>query len=221
MSFARHSRRVGMATALARLVVIAVLAGLASACGSGSSGFDPEVSAAAISEQSAIRDAVTHGTCALVPNDFLLCGANSPAPVPPSGAPGLGEPTSDTGAPVSGGIQCSSKSGGCSFSIAISPDGYGDGTEFLGVVRRADFVGPWRSATTLFEPVSGDGPPLVAEFTTDLVPGDTVFLAFLSYPPRVAVPDLAPGGLTVDVLTDLIAARADVVVDVPLLASGG
>lgn len=221
MSFARHSRRVGVTTALVRLVVVAVLAALASACGSGSSGFDPEVSAAAISEQSAIRDAVEHGTCALVPSDFLLCGANAPAPVPPSGEPGLGEPTSDTGAPVSNGIHCAAKTGGCSFSIAISPDGYGDGTEFLGVVRRSDFVGPWRTATSIFEPVSGDAPPLVAKFSTDLAPGDTVFLAFLSYPPRVAVPEITLGGLSVDVLTDLIAARADVVVDVPLLAPGG
>jgi hypothetical protein len=221
MRFARHLRRVGVATALARLVAIAALAGLASACGSGSSGFDPEVSAAAISEQSAIRDAVTHGTCALVPDDFLLCGANAPASVPPSGAPGLGEPLSDTGAPVTTGIHCASKTGGCAFSITISPDGYGDGTEFLGAVRRADFVGSWRTASALFEPVEGDEPPLTAEFVTDLAPGDSVFLAFLSYPPRVAVPDVGPGGLDVDVLTDLIAARADVVVDVPLLPPGG
>lgn len=220
MSLARR-RRVGVAAALVRLVALTALAGLASACGSGSSGFDPEVSAAAISEQSAIRDAVAHGTCALVPDDFLLCGANAPTPVPPLGSPGLGEPTSDTGAPVSLGIRCASKDGGCAFSITITPDGYGDGTEFLGVVRRADFVGPWRTATSLFEPVSGDAPPLVAEFVTDLVPGDSVFLAFLSYPPRVAVPDVAPGGLVADVLTDLIAARADVVVDVPLLPPGG
>ncbi len=206
--------------ALARLLVAIAGVAWASGCGSGSSGFDPELSAAAAGEQSAIRDAVEHGTCALVPDDFLLCGADA-TPSLPTDSPGLGEPLSDTGAPISLGIHCLASSGGCAFSLAIHPEGYREGSAFLGAVRIADFTRPWRTATSLFVPSPSDPETLLAEFTTDLAPGDTVFVAVLSYPPRVAVPDVAPGGSVVDVLTDLIAARADVIVDVPLLPPGG
>lgn len=206
--------------ALVRLVFAIASLAWASGCGSGSSGFDPEVSAAAQSEQGAIRDAVEHGTCALVPDDFLLCGVDAP-PSLPTDSPGPGVPLSDTGAPISSGIRCLSATGGCAFSLAIHPEGYGEGSEFLGAVRRADFTKPWQTSTTLFEPSASDPGTLVGEFATDLAPGDTVFVAILSYPPRVPVPDVPRGGLIVDVLTNLIAARADVIVDVPLLPPGG
>ncbi len=199
---------------LAALVLLAVISG---ACGSGSSGFDPQLSAAAQSEQQAIRDASDHGTCSLEPSNFVLCGGNAPSP----GIPALGVPNSTDGQPISNGIHCTSATGGCAFSLAISPQGYDPGTDFLGAVRPADFRSPWRSSTGAFTSIEGPTESYTGEFVTDFPVGTSVFVAILSYPPRTPLPDVGPTGVDVDVLTDLIAARADVIVDVPLLPPGG
>lgn len=204
--------------AFAWLVVLALLVSGAAACGSGSSGFDQPLSAAAQAELTQVQGAVASDSCMLVPDhDFMICGA----PASSGSQPLLGEPSASNGSSIRSGIPCAAGLGGCAFSISIAPTGFSNGTAFLGAVRPADYRQPWRTATTLFQPDPADPTHLTAEFVTDFAPGTTVYAAFLSYPPRTPVPDVGPFGLDVDVLTGLIAHRADVVPSVPLVTPGG
>jgi hypothetical protein len=161
------------------------------ACGSGSSGFRPRDA-----ELAAILSSAETGACETAPGDLEVCA--QPA--------GPGE-----------GAVCDAQGPGCSFVLTIGLRGLQPGTSVIGAVEPQDLSLPWRTSSNSLGPATAAG-----ELRGDLsfateIPGGTIALrALVIYPPGVLPPELEPDGIDVDLLADLGAPQANVLVDWPI-----
>jgi hypothetical protein len=178
-----------------RLQTLAIVSGLAicAGCGSGSSGFRPRVD-----ELNAIRSSAQTGTCETAPGGIEVCA--KPA------APGEG-------------AHCDADQPGCLFTLSVVLRGVEPGTAVIGAVEPQSLSLPWRTSSNVLGP-AGDTGELRGElsFVTDIRPGTIGLRALLLYPPGQAPPNLGAAGIDVELLADLDAPRADVLVNWPLEA---
>lgn len=162
-------------------------------CGSGSSGFQPRSL-----ELNVILSSAESGVCETAPGDLEVCA--QPA--------GPGE-----------GAVCDSHAPPCRFVLTVELHGLEPGTSLIGAVEPQDLSLPWRTSSNSLGPATSEG-ELRGElsFVTD-IPTDTVALrAIVLYPPGLLPPELGPDGIDVDLLADLGAPRANVLVDWPIEA---
>jgi hypothetical protein len=91
------------------------------------------------------------------------------------------------------------------------------GTAVIGAVEPQSLSLPWRTSSNVLGP-PGDTGELCGElsFVTDIRPGTIGLRALPLYPPGQAPPNLGPAGIDVELLADLDAPRADVLVNWPL-----
>lgn len=97
--------------------------------------------------------------------------------------------------------------------LSIDLRGLPPGTSIIAAVEPQSLSLPWRTSSNSLGPADAAG-ELRGDllFVTDIPPGTTALRAILLYPPGAAPPDLGADGIDVELLAELAAPGADVLV---------
>lgn len=174
-----------------RPAAIVMMALTCLSCGGGSSGFRPRQA-----ELAAIQLSAETGSCEVAPGGIDVCAT-------PAG-PGSGATCDDAGP-------------GCSFTLSVDLHGLEPGSAIIAAVEPEDLSLPWRTSVKVLGPADANGDLAGSlNFVTEIEPGTVALRAILVYPPGDSPPELGADGMDVDLLDDLGASRADVLVDWPV-----
>lgn len=114
---------------------------------------------------------------------------------------------------------CAAQGSGCSFVLSVDLRGLDPGSVLIGAVEPEDLSLPWRTSSNSLGPANEAGELSGAlSFVTDIAPGTIGLRAILLYRAGNAPPSLGADGIDVNLLAELDAPRADVLVSWPIQA---
>lgn len=178
---------------LSSLAIVATTAvGLCASCGGGSSGFRPREA-----EWAAIYESANSGMCLAADVSLEICAEVA--------QPGVG-------------AICDANVRGCRFELVVHLTGLTPGTVVIGAVEPEDLSLRWRTSVNVVGPAGADGALAGSlDFVTDVPPGTTGVRALLFYTPDHIPPEPETNGLDVDLLSQLGAQHAEILIEWPML----